>query len=75
MVPPALYESETWNMRVVEIKKLNVMKMRCLKSMYKIAHLDRVRNGEVRRRTGMVRELADRAEHVEIMDEERLVKR
>ncbi len=45
--------------------------------------LDRVRNDEVRRRTGVVKELAERAEqgvlrwfgHVERMEEERLVTR
>ncbi len=44
--------------------------------------MDRVRNEEVRRRTGVVKELAERAEqgvllcfgHVERMGEERLVK-
>jgi len=45
--------------------------------------MDRVRNEEVRRRTGVVRELADRAEqgewrwfgHMERMDGDRLVKK
>ncbi len=45
--------------------------------------MDRVRNEEVRRRTGVVKELAERAEqgvlrcfgHVERMEEERLVKK
>ncbi len=45
--------------------------------------MDRVRNEEVRRRTGIVKEFAERAEqrvlrwfgHVERMEEERLVKR
>ncbi len=33
VVPTALYGSETWNMGAVERKRLNVMEMRCLRSM------------------------------------------
>ena len=59
------------------------MEMRCLRSMCGVTRLDRVRNEEVRRRTGVVKGLAERAEqgllrwfgHVERMDEEHLVKR
>ena len=48
-----------------------------------VTRMDRVRNDEVRRRTDVVRKLADRAEqgvlrwfgHVEIMDGERLAKK
>ncbi len=59
------------------------MEMRCLKNMCGVIRMARVRNDEVRRRTGVVRELAERAEqgvlrwygHVEKMEEERLVKK
>ena len=83
VVPTALYGAETWNMRAAERRRLNVMEMRCLRSMCGVTRMDRVRNEEVRRRTGVVRELADRAEqgvlrwfgHMERMDGERLVKK
>ncbi len=83
MVPRALYGAETWNMEAAERKRLNVMEMRCLRSMCGVTQMDRVRNEEVRRRTGVVKKLAERAEqgvlrwcgHVERMEEERLVKK
>jgi len=59
------------------------MEMRCLRSMCGVFRLDRVRNEEVRRRTGVVIELADRAEqgvlrwfgHTKRMDGESLVEK
>ena len=83
VVPTALYGAETWNMGVLERKRLNVMEMRCLRSMCGVTRMDRVRNEEVRRRTGVLQEMSARAEqrvlqwfgHVERMDEERLVKK
>ena len=81
-VPTALYGSETWNMGVAERRRLNVLEMRCLRSMCGVTRMDRVRNVEVRRRTGVARDLAGRAEqsvlrwfgHVERMDECRVLK-
>ncbi len=58
VVPTLLYGAETWNMRVTE-RRLNVMEMRCLRSMCGVTGMDRVMNDEVRRRTGVVRELAE----------------
>ena len=83
VVPTALYGAETWNMGAAERRRLNVMEMRCLRSMCGVTRMDRMRNEEVRRRTGVGRELAVRAEqgvlrwfgHVERMEEERVVKR
>lgn len=83
VVPTALYGAETWNMGVAERKRLNVVEMKCLRSMCGVTRYDRVRNEEVRRRTGVVQELSVRAEkkvlnwfgHMERMDEERMVKR
>ncbi len=82
-IPTALYGAETWNMGAAERKRLNVMEMRSLRSMCGVTRMDRVRNEEVRRRTGVVKVLAERAEqgvlqwfgHVERMEEERLVKK
>ena len=82
-VPTALYGSETWSMGVAEKRKLNVMEMKCLRSMCGVTRMDRVRNEEVRRRTGVRKELSGRAEqsvlrwfgHMERMDEDRMVKK
>ena len=82
-VPTALYGAETWNMGQRERKRLNVVEMRCLRSMCGVTRRDRIRNEEVRRRTGVTRELSGRADqsvlrwfgHTERMDEDRLVKR
>ncbi len=60
---------------------MNVMEVRCFRSMSEVTELDRVKNDEVRIRTGVVRELAERAgrrvlqwfEDVETMEEKRLV--
>ena len=41
---------------------LNVIEMKCLRSLVGVSRLDRVRNQEVRRRAGMERELASRAD-------------
>ncbi len=83
VLPTVLYGAETWNMGAAERKRLNVMEMRGLRSMCGVTRMDRMRNEEVRRRTGFVKELAERAEqgmlrwfgHVERMEEERLVKK
>ncbi len=82
VLPAALYGAETWNMGAAEMRRLNVMG-KCLKSMCGVTRMNRVRNDEVRRRKGVERELAKRAEHgvlrwfghVERMKEERLVKK
>ena len=61
-VSTVLYRDEKWSMRIAEKKRLNVMEMRCLKSTSGVTCMDRVRNEEVHKRTGVTRELADRAE-------------
>ena len=83
IVPTALYRAETWNVKEEDRKRLNVMEMRCLRSMVGVSRVDRVRNEEVRRRVGVDRSLADRVDqrvlrwygHMERMNEERLTKR
>ncbi len=82
VIPTALYRAETWNMGELERRRLNVMEMRCLRSMCGVTRRDRVRNDEVRR-TGVIKELAEGADqgvllwfgHVERMEEERLMKK
>ena len=69
-------------MKVNEEQELNVLEMKCLRSMTGVSWLDRVRNEIVRARMGMRRELAARVDmnvlrwfsHVEGMDNERLLK-
>ncbi len=55
VVPMALYGAEPWNMGEAERKRLNVMEMRCLRSMCGVTRMDLVRNEEVRRRTEVVK--------------------
>jgi len=47
-----LYSAETWNMTVVNRKKLKAAHHRLLRKILKISWVDRVTNEEVRRRTG-----------------------
>ena len=62
IVPTALYEAEAWGMRSAERRKVNVLAMKCLRSLVGVSLMDRVRNEEVRRRAGIERELASRAD-------------
>ena len=49
-------------MRSAERMKVNVLQMKCLRSLVGVSRLDRVSNDEVRWRAGIERELASRAE-------------
>ena len=49
-------------MRSAERRKVNVLEMKCLRSLIGVPRMDRVRNEEVRRRAGIERELASRAD-------------
>ena len=70
-------------MRSAERRKVNVLQMKCLRSLVGVPRLDRVKNEEVRRRAGIERELASRIDqsvvrwfgHVERMDEYRMARR
>ena len=70
-------------MRSAERRKVNVLEMKCLRSLVRVSRIDRVRNEEVRRRAGIERELASRADqrvlrwlgHVERMDDYRMARR
>ena len=70
-------------MRNAERRKVNVLEMKCLRSLVGVSRMDRVRNEEVRRRAGIERELASRIDqrvlrwfgHVERMDEYRMARR
>ena len=79
----ALYGAEAWGIRSAEVKKVNDLEMKCLRSLVVVSRMDRVRNKEVRRRAGIEKELASRADqrvlrwfgHVERMDEYRMAGR
>ena len=83
ILPTALYGAEAWGMRSAERRKVNVLEMKCLRSLVGVSRMDRVRNEEVRRRAGIERELASRADrrvlrwfrHVERMDDYRMARR
>ena len=69
-------------MRNAERRKVNVLEMKCLRSLAGVSRMDRVRNEEVRRRAGIERELASRVDqtvlrwfgHVERIDEYRMAR-
>ena len=64
-------------MRSAKRRKVNVLEMKCLRSLVGVSRMDRVKNEEVHRRAGIENELASRADqrilrwlgHVERMDE------
>ena len=51
IVPTALYW--VWGMRSAERRKVNVLEMKCLRSLVGVSRLDRVRNEYARRRAGI----------------------
>ena len=62
IVPKALYGPEAWGMRSAERRKVNVLEMKCLRSLVGVSRTDRVRNEEVRWRAAIERELASGAD-------------
>ena len=62
IVPTALYGAEAWGTRSAERRKVNVLDMKCLRSLVVVSRMDRVRDEEVRMRVGIERELAGRAD-------------
>ena len=83
IVPTALYGAEAWGMRSAERRKVNVLEVKCLRSLVGESRMDRVRNEEVRRRATIEMELPSRADqrvlrwlgHVERMDDSRMPRR
>ncbi len=49
VVPTVMYGAEIWSMGAAKKRRLNVMEMRCLRSMCGVTRMDLVRNDEVRR--------------------------
>ena len=48
-------------MKCAERSKVNVLEMKCLRSLVEVARIYRVKNEEVRRRAGIERELASKS--------------
>ena len=44
IAPTALYAAEAWGMRSAERSKVNVLEMKCLRSLVGVSRMDRVRN-------------------------------
>ena len=69
-------------MRSAERSKVNILEMKCLRSLVGVSRMDRVRNYEVRKRAGIERELASTVDHrvsrwfvlVEKMDKYRMAR-
>ena len=57
-----MHRAEAWGKRSDERRKVNVLEMKCLRSLVGVSRMDRVRNEEVRRRAGIKRELVSRAD-------------
>ena len=62
IVPTVLYGVETWGMKSAERSKVNVLEMKCLRSLVAVSRMHTIRNEEVRRRVGIEMELASRAD-------------
>ena len=83
IVPTALYGAEAWGMRSAKRRKVDVLEMKCLRSLVLVSRMDRVGNEEARRRAGIKIELASRTDqrvlrwfgHVERMDYYRMARR
>ena len=83
IIPTALYGSEACGIRSADGRKVNVLVMKCLRSLVGVSRMDRVKNEEVRKRSGIERELSSRAdqsiltwfEHVEKIYEYRRARR
>ena len=44
-----MYGAEAWGMRSAERRNVNVLEMKCLRSLVGVSRMDRVGNEEVRR--------------------------
>ena len=53
VIVTALHGAEAWGMRSAERRKVNVIEMKCLRSLVRVSRMDRVRNEEVRMRLGI----------------------
>ena len=83
VVPPVIYGSESWGMRVEERNKLDVAEKNSLRSMCGVTRLDKWRSEVVRERVGAPEPLSKRVDRkvlkwfgiIEQMGSERLTKK
>ena len=81
--PTLLYGSEVWMLNTNERKKVEAVENNCLRSICGVRRIERVRNVEVRRRSGKSVSIGEKMDqsvlrwfgHVERMEDDRLVKR
>ena len=50
IVVSALHEAEAWCLKSDERRKVNVLEMKCLRSLVGVSRMDRARNEQMRRR-------------------------
>ena len=62
IVPTVLYGAEPWAMSSAQRRKVNILEMKCLRSLVGVSRMDIFKNEEVRRRAGIERVLASRAD-------------
>ena len=62
IVPTVTYGAETWGLGEAERCRLNVFEMKCLRPMVGVTRRDRIRNEEIRRRTGIEETLAEKVD-------------
>ena len=62
-------------MSSAERRKVNVLEMKCLRSLVGVLRMDRVRNEEVHRRAGVEKGVLRWFGHVERMDDYRMARR
>ena len=62
IAPAPLYGAEAWGLRSAERRKVNVLEMKCLRSLVGVSRMDGVRNEEVCMRAGIETKLSSRAD-------------
>ena len=62
IVPTALYGAEAWAMRSAERRNVNVLELKCLRSLVGVSRMDRVWNEEVSRKYGLEKEFSSTAD-------------
>ena len=83
IVPTGLYGAEVWGMRNAERRKVNVLEMKCLRSLVGVSRMDRIRNEDVIRRAERVEgvgeysgsEIVEMVGHVGRIDEYSMARR
>ena len=83
ILPKVLNGAEAWGMRSAERRRVNVLEMKCLRSLVGVSRIDRVGNEEVSWRARIERKLASRTDqrvlrwfgYVERMDEYHMARR